>query len=402
VHYRVSLLFLKDKLWSLFSVLTFATMVVSYISLRHADPYDGSLLILYFVFYKLIKKPILNFSAIKLFGLGMLAFFGYLCYPGYILLFLAIPMVLFFEQLTTQNWKVKLKPIIIFGVGSAFCLAVFEMASQSVGQSFIMFSKALSTSITQGSFEECFSFLFKYLYEVEGFTGVFLIFGLLVFTLVILYAIVKKKKKSLSKIALLFLVLFALFVTYSALGYYFEKVVWYARLLKQFIPFIIVFSVFSLQKTINFLNLKTVHQNSIVLITSVLMGINFYFTLKEYQSIYYPKDVAWDFYNAYHFQDAEEVFEYEKSRSAIPDFDRKKIKINTSLQQKLIFVNLCDMYPMDDLSLYSYYQPPKNDELVFSKKSFLNYKGYQFEGCKIAERANYDKLCIKIKVFKDN
>ncbi len=401
VHYRVTYHFLKDRFLSLFSVLLFAVLVVSYISLRHADPYDGSLLILYYVLYLILKNTEQNrLTNRKLFGYGFFAFFGYLCYPGYILLFAALPMFLFFERLTKENFAQQFKNVFFFGLGSFLCLTLFEITSWTVGTSFVRASAALSTSITQGSFEECFSFLFKYLYEVEGITGLFVMIGLLLFVGILVYEIINKKENAFAPLTLLFLILLLLFVAYAALGYYFHKVVFYARLIKQFIPLIVVFGVFAVQRANFYIKFNLRNFYVITLLTSSLMVGNFCFTLKEYQSIYYPKDVAWNFYNTYHFKEAEEVFEYEKSRSEMPDFNRHKIKINTS-QNKLIFVNLCDMYPMDDLSRYNYYQPLENYQQVFSERSCLNFKAYQFEGCKIAERANYDQLDIKIKVFKE-
>lgn len=402
VHFKVSYHFLKDRFLSLFSVLIFATLVASYISLRHADPYDGSLLILYYVLYLILKNSEQNrLTNRKLFGYGFLAFFGYLCYPGYILLFAALPMLLFFENFSRENFVPNFKKVFFFGLGSFVCLTLFEITSWTVGTSFIKASAALSTSITQGSFEECFSFLFKYLYEAEGISGVFLILGWLLFVGILVYENFNKKEILLSRPTLLFLILLSLFVAYAAFGYYFHKVVFYARLIKQFIPFVILFSVFAIQQANHYLNLNLRNFYVTILSISILLCVNFYFNLREYQSIYYPKDVAWSFFNRYHFKEAEEVFEFKKSYSYMPVFTTQKVK-KQLFPKKLLFVNVSGFYPFRNLNDYKPYQNPKGYKLLFSEKTCQNFKAYQYEGYDIIGRKNLDKVGLRIKVYVED
>lgn len=395
VHYKFSLHFLKDKFLSLFSVLVFACLIASYISLRHADPYDCSLLILYYIFYKIVKYDIKNK---KLFLYGFIAFFGYLCYPGYISLFMAIPMTLFLNGVSKDNLYLKIREVIIFGSGSFLCLCLFELASRiSIGKSFIGLSYMLSTSITQGSFEECFSFLFKYLYQAEGGNGLLLIIGLLLFIIVFLYQFKEYKIQSSPTIYIVFLSLFLLFISYAALGYYFHKVVFYARLLRQFMPFIVLFSVFSIQTILNHFNIKNLAKNSIVFCLAFYFSINFYFILIDYKTYFYPKDVAWDIYNTYHFKNYNQVFEYKNSLNSFPELPHAK---QSQIKNDFVFVNFCVVYPFNDIENYKVYQNQKNYNLIFSGTDCLGFKAYQFEGYNIEARENIDKTRMKIKVYQ--
>ena len=83
VHFRFSKLLLNDSYLALASVVLFSTLTNSYLYLRHALPYDTSLLIFYLVIYKIViyvKEDSLSFK--KSFLAGTCSFFGFLVYPG--------------------------------------------------------------------------------------------------------------------------------------------------------------------------------------------------------------------------------------------------------------------------------------------------------------------------------
>ena len=88
LHFKFSKLLFKNDLYCYCSVLFFSCLTNSYVYLRHAVPYDLSLLIIYFCLYKIIlnikKESLTNKDLI---GFGFLAFLGYLTYPGYVISF---------------------------------------------------------------------------------------------------------------------------------------------------------------------------------------------------------------------------------------------------------------------------------------------------------------------------
>ncbi len=396
LHYKVSLHYLKDKFLSLFSVLVFATLVVSYVSLRHADPYDASLLILYWVFYKIIAGNHTPLRNKKMALLGFVAFFGYLCYPGYVLLFLAIPMVFVAQQTVAEKRLSGMKQALFFAAGSLICLLIFEITAQLGGTSFIKNSLLLSGTIVQGSFEECFSFLFKYLVEAEGVNGIFMVLGICGFIILSVINLRRIKKTGFPDIYLVFLILFLLFMVYSAAGYFGHKVVWYARLLKQFIPFIVIISIFSLDKFMPSERIKT----SMLYGLGIVLCLTYLTRLLEYKNLDYPKDIAWEYYNKYRFKDAESVFEYAKSASFMPNFSIVKKKFPKDGSSRLVFVNISGFYPFTDLNDYKRYDNPDNGVLLLKKPSCLHFKAYQFEGYGIQARKNLDAANLQIKVYR--
>ena len=81
IHFKFSKLFLINKTYSYLSVLLLGCLTNSYIYLRHAVPYDISLLIIYYCIYKIFSyKKNINYKQLDLIKIGFLACFGYLTY----------------------------------------------------------------------------------------------------------------------------------------------------------------------------------------------------------------------------------------------------------------------------------------------------------------------------------
>lgn len=400
LHYKVSLYFLKDQFLSLFSVLLYSSLVASYISLRHADPYDGSLLILYYVFYKILKNYSSNHYNYKaLAGLGFLAFFGFSCYPGYISLYMIIPGYLLLNSINTKNMVNGVRKIILFGSGSVLCLVLYEVTARISGTSFLNDSRQLSSTITQGSFEESFSFIVKYLYEVENINGILLLTGLLLFIVSLFYTMKQIKTHFLPDIYLLFILTFLLYMGYAAMGYYFHKVVFYARLIKQFLPFMTIFTVFALLQLYVYLNFQDRNRYNIIYILSAVLLVNFSITFKEYMVISYPKDMAWNFYNKFHLRQTIDSYEYKGSYHTRPDLGVLKKKNIPKGHKAIVFVNFCDFYPFNNMTKYNPYKNSRKYQLFISEPSCIKFKAYQFEAFDIQARKNLDKINLQTKIY---
>ena len=397
IHYRFSYYFLKSKTLSLFSVFLLSSMIASYISLRHADPYDLSLLIIYYIFFKVIvQKNIITTNLKNFFYYGFIAFFGYCCYPGYIMLFLSIPLSYLLLSIKKNNIILTVKQLSNFTLGSLTCLAIFELVAQSVNKSYINESIILSQTIIQGSFEESFSFLFKYLIEAEGFNGIIIIIGLglFIFQLVMTLAVNKK----LNDIQIILITLFSIFITYSIFGFYLHKVVWYARLLKQFIPFLILFTIISLQFIFEFYNTKNHSKRIIIYSFSLLSLLNFYTKIIEFKTYYYSKDLIWKLYNSN--ENIQFTFVNEYTKSTLNPLPEQRFSKGDSIKSKKYICTIGSISPFDNLNDFQLYKPKKNEKLIFSKPSFCNFKAYQYEGLGIKGRANLDKVTINIKAYE--
>lgn len=401
--YRISNHILKNNYFALLSVLVYSSLTNSHIYLRHALPYDTSLLIFLYVIYKIIiniEKDKTNFLSI--FYLGLFCFFAYLVYPGYILLYFLSLLILVFYKIELNTLKTKILHLIYFALGSLSCLIIFEILSRFAGISYIDSALKLSTTITQGSFDESFVFIFKYLIEVEHITGIMLIVSLPLTLFIISKIIINKEYSNNSLVALLFFSLTALYSIYAGSGYFFNKVVLYGRLLHQFFPFICIFFVFSIDSLLkNYLIKKY-----LVLALSIFCLFNYYKSYEDYLSHYYPRDIAWQQIKSNPLAEVNTTCEYENSWSVMPkkinlDLNKSENITNHNLNNKILIINCCYFYPVNDISKYNTYKPNSEQKLIDSKKHFLNFKAYQYEGFDKDERKILDKISFKIKVFSE-
>jgi hypothetical protein len=399
VHFKFSRLVFKDNLLSLISVLLFSSLTNSYIYLRHALPYDASLLIFYIVIFKAVKLTIEErLSYGRSFILGLSSFLGYLVYPGYFPLLIVGLFILLFYNLSFENFSKRIYHLGLYILGSIFCLTLFEVISRFGGRSYILDTIHLSGTIIQGSFEESFSFIVKYLFEVEGLSGVILMIGLILFVLVIIYQIRTNKKNS--PLILLGSVLFGLFIAYASTGFFMHKLVFYGRLLHQFIPFICIFSLFSINEVIK--NFK--YKQLVLLIIPGVFIINFSFNFFQYKTISYPRDVAWEISKTIYLDDIENICEVGNSWSLMPKnreylHSEVQIKREISQQHTIIVTNCCAVCSGISPSIYHEFKPSDGYILLESNPHFINFKAYQYEGYNIIDRQNIDDINLHIKIF---
>lgn len=404
-HFKLSKILLKDSYLALVSVLLFSTLTNSYLYLRHALPYDMSLLIFYMVICKIILYTEENsLSGKKSLVIGICSFMGFLVYPGYFPLFLVGLFILFFNNISNNDFFKKIYYSGYYILGSILCLMIFEKISRFVGRSYILDAVGLSKTITQGSFEESFAFIFKYLFEVEGLTGIILLISLPLFCLVMLYQIKKKIFKQYSLIMLFGIALIGMYLAYASVGYFLHRVVYYGRLLHQYFPFICIFSIYA----INELLIKITRKNELILfLISIVFIVNFGFNFINYNSYAYPRDIVWQLIKANNLIYVENGLKYDDRWPVMP---KGKELIFADIHGKLIssYYNIIliggnfngNIYLVNDLTKDYIFNPNDNYHLLESKRSFMNFKAYQYDsGASMMERHYADKNSVQINIF---
>lgn len=394
IQYKFSYLIIENKLYSLISVLIFGGLTSSYIYLRHAVPYDASLLVIYFVLYKIYlfdNQNSLTFT--KSMFLGLLSFFGFLIYPGNIFLYFLCPFILFFLNISKLNISNKLFNLAAFSFGSflmLFCIEFFSMLGKG---SFINSSLKLSSTITQGDFKESYSFLLKYLYSIEGGCGILIIISLPI--LIVYFFKSSKKSTNNAKIYLLLIYFTITYFSLATLGYFYEKFVFYGRTIHQFLPFLCLFFVYLLYKI-----------NTPKIITSLIIIFYcsfFIIQLINYNRFDYPRDIMWEVCKTYNYENISENSEFSNHNH----FPYKPLKKNiyepsVELLDEYITVVNSNYFMPEDLTSFNTYIKEK-DELLLKKFSHpFNFKAYQFEGASIKNREYLKNNRIYIKVFKKN
>jgi hypothetical protein len=402
VHFKFSKIVLKDEILALISVLLYCSLTNSYIYLRHALPYDSSLLVFYLIIYKTVFfTENENLSLKRSFFLGIVSFIAYLVYPGYFTLYSIALLILFFNSLTRNNFLNTFFYSCFYIFGSIFCLIIFEVMARLVGVSYLGDALSLSATITQGSFDESFTFIIKYLFDVEFLNGIFIMISLVVFCFIIIYLILKKTFKQHFLIILLGILISGMYLTYASMGYFLHKMVFYGRLLHQYIPFICLLSMFSINELLK----KSKKKVLILVMISMVFVVQFGFNFSHYCSFSYPRDVSWKISKMDNLKDVENVYEYENNRAVLPfnsEFKKNtESKMKTdSLYSNILALNCFYIYPVNDLSKYHLFHPKENYVLLESRPHFLNFKAYQYEGFTLIDRINLDKINLQIKVFK--
>jgi hypothetical protein len=406
VHFRFSKLLLNDSYLALASVVLFSTLTNSYLYLRHALPYDMSLLIFYLVIYKIViytEENSLSFKKSLL--LGICSFFGFLVYPGYFPLFVVALFILFFYKLSKEDFFKKLYYSSCYIVGSILCLIIFEKMSRFVGGSYILDAIGLSKTINQGSYEESFVFILKYLFEVERLTGIILLISLLIYCFLMVYQIKNKTFKQHSLIMLLGIAFIGMYLTYASAGYFFHEVVFYGRLLHQYFPFICIFSIYAINELLTKITRKP---ELILFLISIIFIVNFGFNLINYNSFFYPRDICWQLSKANDLNALGNNIEYDDDRwSLMPKGkELKYYDIRGTLTRSFHDIKLIGnsfggrIYIVRDLTKYHIFNPNDDYHLLDKKPSFINFKAYQYDsGANAIERHQMDKYSEQIEIY---
>jgi hypothetical protein len=229
--------------WSLVAAILYAGLVNTSIDVRHIVPYDEAMLLFLGLLYWVLRQPATpaTWFWAKL-GVGAGAI--WLVYPGYYAapVLLVVPLV---------NWEHPLAwvrnhfhHVLLLGGGFVIPLLAAEALSRyGGGPAFWAISYDLSLHILQGDPAEGYTFLFSYLWQVETGLGVVLL-------LLLGVAFVQKAQSlyerglvalvprtPLQKLVLAAVLLFLVHAT-AAAGWH--RIVWYGRLLRLYMPFIVL------------------------------------------------------------------------------------------------------------------------------------------------------------------
>ncbi len=378
--YRLGLFTLNSPIYALILVLLYSLCTNSYLYLRHALPYDTSLLIFLFVIYKIVRtNP--NFYII-----GFLAFFGYLTYPGYIFLFGFSAALVLIYRIDTFNNINYIKSVKFF-VGATVCLLIFEGLSSIADLSYLKIAYNISDKITQGDFNESFTFLVKYLVEVEQLTGLFM----LTIILLSLYFIPRFEKQITSFITLSLLFLILGYTTWATLGYFFHKVVFYGRLIHMYLPFLCFISIYVIYK------IETEFKLDFKVLTCLLFTGQYIFTFYTYQKIAYPRDSVFRLSTKFQIQSFSNVNTIGNNTRVPNRFDKENsINFNSTKNSNAIIVNCVFFDDVNDITNQEDFAGYKK---VYDESHFLSFKAYQYEGWGINSRSILEKFKPSISLY---
>jgi uncharacterized protein with PQ loop repeat len=373
-------------------IILYSVSVNGYLNLRHVTPLDISLLLSLTAFNSLLSVKGGSMRALVMQGLLNAA--SLLVYPGYYCLFLAFILVWIGLNKQRFLWSVWWKKGLVFSIAFIFPFVAMEIMARVFQTSYLGELNQLGLTISQGSFEEGFSFVFKYLWQVESAVGVVFLLGLFFY----LYQAVKikttRKPDKLSSLVLSSV--FIGFLLYAILVYVAQKMLFTGRVLHQFMPF------FSMAAIVGFWSLfeNTNKSHQFLAILSVILLLVSLPVYLRYYRVEYPKDFYRKVSGQHNLRPGQINYHSQWTKclwrkETLPDIHNKDGK-------QLVLVNWChpsDGPPSDGCG-WNRFVRGKNQALLAKAPHYMSFSGYQFEGANAEQRKALEEYPPELAVYE--
>jgi hypothetical protein len=376
---------------ALFAAFVYGCGVNAWIYIRHAFPYDTSLLLILYSCYYLLK----NSKMLKLkhaVVLGILLAWSFAVYPGFYLLIMAVALT--FAVLVFLNghfWRLSLAA---FASGISV-LAMFEWLAKFVGTSYLLEARNLSGTIIFGDFSDTLLFPVKYLWQSDLLVGILIFIGSILGVVYLIRPLVKQPLKEYlasNRNQLLNVIVMGILVVFMLQGPLFGKMVFYGRIFHQFYPFMILVATWWLFKHLQ------PSRNSVYFALGALVFITHGWNIYRYTKIDYPRD-----FNRYvnanlpgysKVQHESEMVIPQKTLTVPHDcFPYNPIKGKNAIDRDsittLALVNVCYMW-LPDLGTVKKEFKPQGKKL-YHKPHFTAFYPYLFEGATQEQRVMYEQ-----------
>lgn len=228
--FDICLVMCGDATIAFAAAAVYAFLVNSNVYVRHTLPYDWALSALVYALWigTADRRTVWRAAAA-----GVVAGAAVTIYPGYYLV-AVIPGI----AIAAQEWPGRTKSAVRLGAGfvvsAVAVVAAMEWLCRAAGVSYIQSVRTLSRTITQGTFEEGWTFLPAYLLEVERASGLALLCGTAVY---VWRAGTRLRRLSLRPIDWLILPALAGWMWEAASSYHWHTMVFYGRLIHPWMLF---------------------------------------------------------------------------------------------------------------------------------------------------------------------
>lgn len=390
--------------WSLVAAILYAGLVNTSLEVRHVSPYDGALLLFMGLLCWVIRQPVATsvWFWLKL-GLGAGAI--WLIYPGYY----AAPVLLVVPLLSWRRplaWvKGNFQYVLLFGAAFATPLLAAEALSRyGGGPPFWAISYDLSLHILQGDPDEGYTFLFAYLWQVENALGLVLLLLLALAVGQKLHGLRKEgfaaiiPHTPLQKLLLTAVLLFLLHAT-AAAGWH--RIVWYGRLLRLYMPFIVLAGVAALGAV------RWQLAASWLALSSCLVAVGSYLLfLVAYARIVYPPDII-GAYKLSCIPDSKILYLNE-----VKTADKLLYRVHSSRvapavdcpavpgDSLTVLVNFALLYPLTEASHRELPYFGRAVRVLLDAPLDRSFPAYEFEGLRPAERAEARRRQFRLRILR--
>jgi len=388
VFYRISCIIAKKTHYAIFATILYATLANNNLYIRHILPYDYSLLFFLLSFYLLIS----NYQTTRLFFVsGILTAYSFALYPGYYV-GVVIISILFFYTISSDISSIS-KKILAFGLGAFSVALFFEALHQIVDRSYFLNLISLSNTIIQGSFDEGFIFIFRYLIENDYLAGGLLILSNLFLINIGIFRLLRQPNHiKLTFIHIALLSALACFIFHASMTFFFHKMVFYGRLIHFYLPFVVWATLLTFQ-------IIRINRTGYLLL-AFSSTISFALFCYGFYQIAYPRDIAANNKLPVYFGDPL-IRKMEKTSSVFYESGYVGFGIVGTPPKEisqLVLVNFAYFYPLE--VDFSEYMPNKNEKLIYKATHFQSFRPYTFEGFNPEERIRAENRNYQIKIYR--
>jgi hypothetical protein len=390
--------------WSLVAAILYAGLVNTSIDVRHIVPYDGAMLLFLGLLYWVVRQPATPpawFWAKLGLGAGAL----WLVYPGYYAALALLVAPLFDWQHPVAWLRSHLPQGLLLGAGFVLPLLAAEALSRyGGGPPFWAVSYDLSLHVLQGDPSEGYTFLFSYLWRVET------ALGLMLLVLLLLAATQKVQslrasgwaafvpRTPLQKLLLAAALVFLVHAT-AAVGWH--RIVWYGRLLRLYMPFLVLAGVAALSTVRwQWLAARVAVAGSCLAVGSYLVF------LMEYARIVYPPDVisayklsCIPYGKLFYFNEvkAGDKLLYRVHSTKVAPVRQCPPPPGDSLT---ILVNSALLYPLSESDYHRLPAFSPAARVLLDAPLNRSFPAYEFEGLRPAERAEASRRQFRLRILR--
>jgi hypothetical protein len=390
LFYRIAQLLLRNQPAALLSTVVYSCLVNTNLYIRHILPYDTGMLCVFGTFFLCLRMKQQPFRRTwpARFAIGALAGLTFAVYPGYNAVIVVAGLLLLEKRIFTDaDWKSLFRTGLPYGFGVLAVLGFFQLLSLANGTSYYEDCLTLSDTIKQGDYADGVMFLPKYLFQAEQSLG-YLLAGLIVVAVPVLFfrlrtGFTPSRLFALISDNLMVIAMVLAFVWHVVMVYYFEKMVFYGRLLHLYIPFFVLLVI----KVLYPFTRRNIQYVAAAAVGGVALYSFAVFAL-QYHRIVYPLTFLHQ-----HANDYPGAKVTTREQAATADNADYFIPLNgfsqhpaTPGQAEVVLVNMGFLYPITDNNWCNEIKLPASFKLTYSAPHFLNLRAYPFEGYTMAER----------------
>jgi hypothetical protein len=333
---------------------------------------------------------------------GLCAGFGLATYPAYYSFVVGLTAFVAAGGVADRPFRVtseRLRTTYLFVLAVMVVLFSYETLGRLGEVSYLGCAARLSRTITQGSFEEGFIFLPKYLLAVEGPIGGVLIVLAALGMLGMIACALRRSALSPGEAALArcVFVMAVLYLVYGAQSALLHRMTFTGRYIRMYVPFIVWSAVFVVGR-IPALRIR----RSVAGLALAASALSFASFAREYAAVDYPADVLYRLGIGFEDLRPENVV-YETEIRPAYDLPVKEMTAGATYvthpdDDRFAIVNFGFLWL--DGAFLGDYVPPPGARLLYEAPHFLTFRTSVFEAYPIWKRQEMRSKRYRLKVYE--